>query len=139
MVEDVGVPVWEPELPCVPVGGGIVEVSVTLDSSGVIVVEDATVAGGTPESLDTIGGGMIELVPSVAGGAGGLLVSLDGGADDSGGAVDELEAGGAEGLLPVDGVADDSAEEGGEVAGMVDCTPGVGGPGAETESDTGGA
>ena len=54
MLVDVAVPLWEPELLCVPVGGGVVVDSVTLDSSDVAEVEDSAVAGGVSEAVDSV-------------------------------------------------------------------------------------
>jgi hypothetical protein len=88
--------------------------SVTLDSSDVTVVDEATVAGDEPEALETVCGGTIEVLLSEADGAPGLLVSVDGGTDEPGG------VGGVEALLPVAGGAEDSLEAGGGATGTVD-------------------
>jgi hypothetical protein len=73
--------VRDPELACVPVGGGSVEVSVTLDSSDVMVAEEAIVPGCVPEALDTVGVGP-ETLLCVAGGALELLASVGGASDE---------------------------------------------------------
>lgn len=140
MIEAVGVLVRDPELLCVPVGGERVEVSVTLDSSDVMVVEEAIVPGCVPDALDTVGVGA-EMLLSVAGGAPGLLASVDGAADEPGGAPGEPEVGGAGGgvLLPVAGGVEASVGVAGGTTGTVDSTSDVEGPELGPEADIGGA
>lgn len=140
MIEDVGVLVRDPELPCVPVGGERLEVSVTLDSSEVMVVEEAIVSGCVPDALDTVGVGA-EMLLSVAGGAPGLLASVDGAADEPGGAPGEPEVGGAGGgvLSLVAGGAEASVGVAGGTTGTVDSASDVEGPELGPEADIGGA
>ena len=57
------------------------EVRLTLDSSDVMVAEEAIVPGCVPEALDTVGVGP-ETLLSVADGALELLASVDGASDE---------------------------------------------------------